>query len=542
MLSLLSAPAIQPYALVRKVNFKSVVVMEQRGVLVAIAGRRDGVRVYALEEVKRVIEWRMEIEIRRERDRQRRENARKTPSTRTSDAYADLTDSRVKGDTASIPPLPGGPENPFPHLLLKYSQRNLPESQTPPVPLIPRPATRRTAKRQPNLSIGHSHISPHSGHPPPYESPNLQLLERQQSYVSLLPRPGSHSVNNALTRVSSQLGESRDLDDEKTHWTDSSDEEAIDPVAAGPSGSHLDERTSATLSASGPHALTSPRPSDPQPVPVPVPSRPRTTSRRPRPANLNLSPTPIDIVPPPEPSPAPSLLSLRRALSQLSPTNDNAPSRIPNFADADDDDDETNGQITLAQALMESRLPDAPPVGTRQPQEAILLTPGRSARSTQNTPTPSVDEDSRASNRSGSTRRRRRWSFLINNSTAEDTQEHPASAPLSRSNSRSNLQRLSPTSPVPLPSSLSHSDAPSPMPQTSRSSRFLPRILSNVLSGRTSEDRPATSASLPELSDGASRWAPAVTYQVPPPKLEYVKLPGTKGAVLIKAVETSKKR
>ena len=28
----------------------------------------------------------------------------------------------------------------------------------------------------------------------------------------------------------------------------------------------------------------------------------------------------------------------------------------------------------------------------------------------------------------------------------------------------------------------------------------------------------------------------------PPPKLEYVKLPGTKNALLIKAVETAKKR
>jgi hypothetical protein len=29
---------------------------------------------------------------------------------------------------------------------------------------------------------------------------------------------------------------------------------------------------------------------------------------------------------------------------------------------------------------------------------------------------------------------------------------------------------------------------------------------------------------------------------VPPPKLEYVKLPGTKGALMVKAVETAKKR
>jgi hypothetical protein len=521
--------------------------MEQRGVLVAIAGRRDGVRVYALEEIKRAIEWRMEIEIRRERDRQRRENAKKTPTTRTSDAFADLTDSKIKSGNMNLPlSLPGGQEHPFPHLLLKYSQRNLSESQSsnpPPVPLIPRAATRRTAKRQqPSVRTEHSQHSHHSGQPPPYphESVTPPLLERQLSHVSLLPR--SNLVNNALARVSSQRAP-RNQDDVKTHWTDSSDEEAIDAVAAGPSGSHLDERTSATLSVSATHPLTSPRPSDPQPVPVPVPSRTFTVARRTRPANLNLSA--IDTVLPPEPSPAPTLLSLRHALSQLSPSNDNPPSRIPNVAD--DDDDEVNGQITLAQALMESRLPDVLPIGTRQPQEAIFLPSGRSARSTQVTPTPSLDEDSRASvGRSGTNRRRRRWSFMINNSTSEDVLEPPASAPAIQpetsarsSESHSNSPT---TSTMPLSASMSHSGVPGPVPQTSRSSRFLPRIISNVLNGRATEDRPVTSASLPELCDGGSRWAPAVTYQVPPPKLEYVKLPGTKGAVLIKAVETSKKR
>jgi hypothetical protein len=95
---------------------------------------------------------------------------------------------------------------------------------------------------------------------------------------------------------------------------------------------------------------------------------------------------------------------------------------------------------------------------------------------------------------------------------------------------------------MPPSASLSQGELPDPMPQTGRSSRFLPRIISNVLNGRSSDDRPSTSASLPDISDVGSRWTPAATYQVPPPKLEYVKLPGTKGAVLIKAVETSKKR
>ena len=77
VLPLVSPPAPQPYALVRRVSFKNVVVMEERGVLVAIAGRRDGVRVYALEEVRKAVEWRIDVEVRRERERLRREEAKK---------------------------------------------------------------------------------------------------------------------------------------------------------------------------------------------------------------------------------------------------------------------------------------------------------------------------------------------------------------------------------------------------------------------------------------------------------------------------------
>ena len=54
--------------------------MEHRGVLVAISGRRDGVRVYALDEIKKAVEWRLDVEIRREREKLRREEA-KTGST-----------------------------------------------------------------------------------------------------------------------------------------------------------------------------------------------------------------------------------------------------------------------------------------------------------------------------------------------------------------------------------------------------------------------------------------------------------------------------
>ena len=38
------------------------VVMEGRSVLVAVAGRRDGARVYASEELRRAVEWRIDVE------------------------------------------------------------------------------------------------------------------------------------------------------------------------------------------------------------------------------------------------------------------------------------------------------------------------------------------------------------------------------------------------------------------------------------------------------------------------------------------------
>jgi hypothetical protein len=73
----------------------------------------------------------------------------------------------------------------------------------------------------------------------------------------------------------------------------------------------------------------------------------------------------------------------------------------------------------------------------------------------------------------------------------------------------------------------------------SRSSRFIPKIISNAFSRRSDErGLPSTAIAIE-----ADKWL-NVPQQQPaaPPKLEYVKLPGTKGALLIKAVETPKKR
>ena len=53
--------------------------MEHRGVLVAISGCHDGVRVYALDEIKEVVEWRLDVEICREQEKVHREETKQAP-------------------------------------------------------------------------------------------------------------------------------------------------------------------------------------------------------------------------------------------------------------------------------------------------------------------------------------------------------------------------------------------------------------------------------------------------------------------------------
>ncbi|KAG6878431.1 hypothetical protein C0993_007032 [Termitomyces sp. T159_Od127] len=376
VLSLASPPAPQPFALVRRVPFKSVVVMEQRGVLVAIAGRRDGVRVYALDDIRKAIAWRIDHDARRERDRSRRD---KKPAPPTK------------------PALPLRPRSPTP--------------------------------RRPRLTPAPSEP------PPPYASP-----------LDLSHPPRLHRT--------------------KSEWPESSDDEAINIVAAEASGSQaLDERTSAT-------------------------SRPQ------RPSDLDLDLTRTATVVPSEPSPVPTLLTLRQALSATPRTPDqNTPS-----AAADDDDPDDDDGLTLAQILSESRLPGLPPAGTRQPQQPILLSPNEPGR-------------------------RRRWSALLG------TPGH-----LSRSQSFQSSQShdASPT----IPSSSTTHIAPSIVSsQSSRSSRFIPRILSSAFVSRKPQDRPP----MPEIDKKSPPPTPVAPQAPPPKQLEYVKLPGTKGALMIKAVETAKK-
>jgi len=591
VLPLVSPPAPQPYALVRRVSFKSVVIMEQRGVLVAIAGRRDGVRVYALEEVKKAIEWRIDVEVRRERDRIRRENVKKM-AIRSVDGV-DLRESAEKTRKTSLStPPPGEPDRVRASLLRKNSQTSLPvpapppsPPSPPPVPLIPRSATRRTPKKRPaNPTIQIPPDTPiPTGQPPPYASPvdvvvGHPSLQTRPSFVSLSGRARGNSVTNVLSTPPSHRSPDalrRSQDDSKADWAESSDEEAIDAVAAGPSGTHLDERTSATLSSSPGRGVTVSstqlQPHIPQPLAVPVLSRTPTEippARRRRPSNLDLSLTRTPGIPPSEPSPAPTLINLRQfSHSGGTTTNESASSVLPTV-EAEGSEEEIEGHISLAQALLESRIPDLPPIGTRRPQEPILITPSNSssARLPPEPVSPNTDgyysSIGRNSSQNGDrNRRRRRWSIMIGSPAADN--DVPPTTPTSAATvntagpmgrfSRSSSFRSThsvttptqrsatepmPTVPVP---ALPDPPTSATTPQSSRSSRFIPRILSNVLHGRgTSVERsPAPVASPLEMHEGI-RWTAGA--QVPPPKLEYVKLPGTKGALLIKAVETAKKR
>jgi hypothetical protein len=519
---LVSPPAPQPYALVRRVSFKSVLVMEQRGVLVAIAGRRDGVRVYALQEVKKAIEWRIDAEIKREREKHRRETVKKA-AVRLNDSQ-DFSDKFRKASMSTPPP--GESDHVRANLLRKSSHHVLPVPVVPPpAPLIPRSATPRTPRKRKSSSMQ----IPPSGRPPPY-TPSESNARPLQS------RPSCVSLRSPIGNIFNSPEESRAQGDRKAEWVESSDDEAIDVVAA--SGSHLDERTSATLASNC--ALTS-TPIVTQAEMSTVRNLTRSLRTR-RPSNLDLSLTRPNTIPASEPSPVPTLLSLRQALIQ--PTTP--------FMEVDDEED-VDGHISLAQALIESRIPDLPPIGTRYPQEPILIVPSSVPRSatTDSLSLRTAHGHDSISRSSINSRHRRRWSIMISSPASETPHDHLLPTPtrpltasslsdrFARSPSRPSIG--SPSTPPELPSLPSLSDLPPIQPlRPSRSSRFLPRIL-NAFHGRRSDERfPLPIQSTTESGEGL-KWTNG-TFQTPPPKLDYVKLPGTKGALLIKAVETAKKR
>ncbi len=397
--------------------------MEERGVLVAIAGRRDGVRVYALEEVRRAVEWRIDVEIRKEMDRRRREEMKRLAALPSVNVTL-----QAKGEAApkSAPPAgpkgrahksnlmnshsmdsilvgtsdPGGPSTtnpvvsttkrksslkkkpPYTHKEVRSrdsnfaSSRPLPLATTLPIPpLPPVPRTPPVQRLFPRTSIANLNIHRHATRramsareamaaPVPQSEPDVVTMDSNEDSISV-PSAGE----SILLRREPTKGE----------WMDGenhSDEEAL--IAAGPSGSAaLDERTSAAARASVSRTnsgLTTEtvRIND---VDVPIMSSGGTRStggivRQRRPSNLNLSPVAVR----PEdgegdeddmPSPAPTLLTLRQALQATAgrTANGDAPNANITTSDHDEPNTPTGEVISFAEWLLESRLPDAPPLG-----------------------------------------------------------------------------------------------------------------------------------------------------------------------------------
>jgi hypothetical protein len=582
-------PVPQPYALVRRVPFKSVVVMEHRGVLVAIAGRRDGVRVYALEEVKKAVEWRIDVEVRRERERSRREETRKRNLRDFIDGPPPLPSRPKTAPKApSLPRLPSHPE---------MSSR---KSKTPPV----------------SRNSSRSDVVAPIGPPPAYAgSPSPSARSRvdvSPSTISILPR---RQRGTSVSEVLAGLPVEEDAppvpelnrDDLKGDWVERSmvlePEEAIDVVAAGVSGSQaLDERTSAaragTPQPSAVHVEGS------STLPLARTQVSTTIQRSSRPADLDLTGAladPSAPIPDPQPSPAPTLRTLRQSLlTSPRPSRGSLPPMLsfgeeivsqqyepPETPDADDEDDEEDvqsparEQVSFAQMLLESRLPDLPPPGTRQPQRPILL--GNTSASVDEPTSPRASESNSTRSRQSAPEtlprsRRRRWSVLggifpppdtLPGPSAPSSTEGPLRIDTSRGPGGSTPMSAPPPSvpsgadSLPAPSLLRSSTArgsrstserlpsraasvealtPEPAsasgdaPQPPRSSR-ISRLINSALHSRKSEDRaqPLTQRHSDSLSNVPGHPTPA-------PKLEYVKLPGTKGALLIRSVETAKKR
>ncbi|KAG5221452.1 GYF domain-containing protein [Salix suchowensis] len=432
-----------PYALVRRVSFKSVVVMEQRGVLVAIAGRRDGVRVYALEEVKKAVEWRMEVEIRRERERQRREQARKsTLGTFEVIIPGPTRDSGDKLRKASLSTPPLGDSVIRGKLARKSS-----------ISSTKRPRT------NPSTPVTSSDIPELLDRPPPYvHSPEPSVhdtpprLRPSTSVISLQARSRSSSISNVLAvapfsrRNTTASQRSRDPD-AKPDREESSDDEAINIVAAGSSGSQaLDERTSAMNASNSSASASAPLPSGDSSI---APSSPR----RGRPANLDLSLARGGNILPPEPSPAPTLLTLRQALSHSPSTRT---TRLPQ---------EPEPAKQSRRKRMTRTIASKPSyIGHTFVRD---ITPGSGANSEQKT-------------------------ALFSTLFTSGRRCYPHSPSSSSLDARLHQSSTSTPSVTPLPETPPVPTSSASSPQISQRSRFIPRVISNALAGRRSGDQPST--------------------------------------------------
>ena len=572
VLPLVSPPAPASYALIRRVSFKNVVVMEHRGVLVAISGRRDGVRVYALDEIKKAVEWRLDVEIRREREKQRREEAKRTPPR-----------DATPGDVFSLEKMAVSRSN----LDRNMSIRRSPSAGATYFAKGPQP--KKAAKTQPPIPPQPLCLPPAinnvpSGPPPSYRSSSPPPQPVRQASVASLRETGGKgtSVNDVLRgTISRRPTEVVELDnkrngDAKIDWMEDShsDDEAINVVAAGASGSQaLDERTSSMVAAESSASNTSGLGGVPPRISRPLSTATLTPAgfrRATRPADLDLS-EPSSSLPP---SPAPTLLTLRQALATFSPSVPTVGSMAPRFSnpptldpDPDDDDENENGSgtvtnepISFAEALLESRLPNLPPPGTRLPQQAILIaqshpvaTGDEDAPRTPALSGPQINRARQSSDTLGSRRPRRRWSVLDGIFSLPGGQSDPALSTTQSLGSQDALEHGGrPTQQPRAPFGSSPTTAAHPQSSETENppqapvishSRFFSRIISHAFSHRRSEDSVDSLQLRTDNTDNNARKHQGLTPpHVPPPKLEYVKLPGTKCSLMIKAVETNKKR
>ncbi|GJJ09469.1 hypothetical protein Clacol_003692 [Clathrus columnatus] len=577
VLPLKRPPAPQPFALVRRVPFKSVVIMEERGVMVAIAGRRDGVRVYALEEVKKAIEWRMDFEIRKEIERNRREDAKRRPTGPVDNIFAPIATSDPKLKDNVLPPgnirkMPSLPVSP-----LNTASTTAKNSSLPTRRYQPKPPTEPSSP--PPQYVPSSDVQR-----PPFNS-GLSAISIYQNSTHRT------SAANLLDMPSRRNRQEEKPDGATVSWAGGSDDEAIDIVAAGPSGSAaLDERTSIIASSSPWQANTTGGAGLSE---IGVEGAPRSR----RPSSIDLSEA--TALPPQNTTPSPTLTlsSIRQTLSRSRPLA----ARAPIVTDLDEPSDTepepgvggTSERISFAQALLESRLPNIPPPGTRQAQLPVLISAShpviigdeestpisehRPQTASSITPSQEVAVPKSASRRSERFRRRR-WTVLdgvFNTSNAvqiSSSGESHVKSPVverrqmaassnrqvARTASQSSLNRSASARrgetstfntnhnetdirqegiPSALPST-SEASRPASARTTASTIRFIPRIFTNALNNRRSDDTVFLARSPDE---GTFKRNNGNGTQSAAPKLEYVKLPGTKSSIMIKAVETARK-
>ncbi|QRV76384.1 GYF domain-containing protein mpd2 [Ceratobasidium sp. AG-Ba] len=514
---LVGPPVSQPYALVRRVAFKSVIVMEERGVLVAIAGRRDGVRVYALEEVRRAVEWRLDLEVKREA-----ENTRRSRELANKGKIRASVQPGVNMPASSSAPSALGPSQPEPE----------PEPPAqPPLPLPPSYAS--SVEHRPLITrVSTTNLAAVA---------NAHGRTRGGSLSSVVGL-SSQSPMHALARASGSNGQ------QKSDWGEAapSDDEAL--VAAGPEASAaLDERTS-----SGGQAQAQP----PVAAVASPPLQIGGTARRATVSNGADSAT---------------LSSMRTALAH-SRSNNLLP-RAPTLQQSELNAGGSDG-ISFAEMLRESRLP--PPDVVPNPavrRASVVMLQSQSHPVFTGNELDQVNEDTdRAQNEESP--RPRRWSFVAPSTASLPDPVTNTQPPTPGDQRPATLPSLT-SIPLPpsSPSVVSRSQPPpSPRPGSHRSTRshplpnnramtppipaagpsrrrLLPKLFGAFGGGKKdrdrSRDRAGTSGKgtngTPDAGSSSGGPEGAAGGAAAAPKLEYIKLPGTKGAIMIKAVETAKK-